>query len=259
MKKNYFISLLILTVLLTVSCKHKNSFFLEGTIEGGAGKSLYIEEITPEGALFIDSIAIGNNGHYKIRCNIPYPTFYNVCHDSMDYVVIRPSAGDKITLDGSFQTLSLDYKVSGSPETLLLWQLQCYSNDGQEKLSHIVAVNRENKKALHEGTISQTEYDKVRHQLDSLYIDARYEQLEYVSRFIQDNQGCLATLIALYKPFNNSSLIDPRNNFDYYELVLEGLETEFPDNPHTLHFKTTVEHLRHRYSNNAQPHLVTAK
>ena len=66
-------------------------------------------------------------------------------------------------------------------------------------------------------------------------------------RFIEENQGSLSTLIALYKPFNNRPLIDTRapENIDWYDLVLEGLQQSLPDNPHTLHFKNSVEHQRH--------------
>jgi hypothetical protein len=50
----------------------------------------------------------------------------------------------------------------------------------------------------------------------------------------------------LYKPFNNRMLIDTRNPqcINWYDMVLEGLEQRYPDNPHTLHFKNTTEHLR---------------
>lgn len=72
------------------------------------------------------------------------------------------------------------------------------------------------------------------------------EQQEYVCRFIEENKGSLSTLIALYKPFNNRLLIDTRNpqSIEWYDMVLEGLQERYPDNPHTLHFKNTTEHLR---------------
>ena len=65
---------------------------------------------------------------------------------------------------------------------------------------------------------------------------------------IQDNLGSLATLIALYKPFNNRPLINPEDSFEFYEAVLEGLEESMPDNPHTLNFKNQVERTRFQYA-----------
>ena len=69
-----------------------------------------------------------------------------------------------------------------------------------------------------------------------------------MANFIDDNLGSLATLIALYKPFNNRPLIDPSTDFDFYLDVLNGLEQTLPDNPHTLNFKNEVERLRLHYA-----------
>jgi hypothetical protein len=79
-----------------------------------------------------------------------------------------------------------------------------------------------------------------------LFRDAFLEQQSYVTEFITRNRGSLSTLIALYKPFNNHPLINSEDNFDYYEYVADGLEGMLPENPHTVHFRNTVEYLRHR-------------
>ena len=76
------------------------------------------------------------------------------------------------------------------------------------------------------------------------YLATFAEQQQYVVHFIEDNLGSLTTLIALYKPFNNRPLVDPSNSFEFYEAILEALQETKPDNPHTLHFKNTTEHLR---------------
>ena len=96
------------------------------------------------------------------------------------------------------------------------------------------------------GEIDKKTYDVKKKAMDSVYHAAFVEQQEYVCRFVEENAGSLATLIALYKPFNNRALIDPRDpaSIDYYDQVLDGLEELLPDNPHTLHFKNTTEHLR---------------
>ncbi len=82
----------------------------------------------------------------------------------------------------------------------------------------------------------------------SLYLDALADQQPYVVNFIADTLGSLATLIALYKPFNNRPLINPKDSFEFYEAVLEGLQEYLPDNPHTLSFKNQVESTRFQYA-----------
>ena len=226
MKKSLFLTLT--AVMLLASCGSKNDIVITGTLNGGAGKTIYIEEMTPESRLFIDSIKLDSKGHFKFRYAMPYKTFYNVHVSESDYIVLLPDMGEKIDIQGDYDSLSYTYHLNAGAESQLLWQLQDYTNA--------------------KGAITQADYDAARKQTDSLYLDAFADQQQYVVHFIQDNLGSLATLIALYKPFNNRPLINPEDSFEFYEAVLEGLEESMPDNPHTLNFKNQVERTRFQYA-----------
>ena len=225
MKKSLFLTLA--AVMLLASCGSKNDIVITGTLNGGAGKTIYIEEMTPESRLFIDSIKLDNKGHFKFRYAMPYKTFYNVHVSESDYIVLLPDMGEKIDIQGDYDSLSYTYHLNAGAESQLLWQLQDYTNNGSRTLLDIVSTDQHNQQLLAEGAITQADYDAARKQTDSLY---------------------LATLIALYKPFNNRPLINPEDSFEFYEAVLEGLEESMPDNPHTLNFKNQVERTRFQYA-----------
>lgn len=239
----------LMGVVLT-SCHH-DTFTVSGTLDGGAGHSIWLEELTPDGPLFIDSIAVDSKGHFKYSYKMPYRSLYNLHTEENNYIVLLPDYGEKIKVGGDFSNLSTTYTVSGSPESILLWQLQQYTNDGGRVLNELVDTTLYYQRLLDEGKIDiEKVYDK-KDETDSIYRITFSEQQSYVCRFIEDNQGSLSTLIALYKPFNNRLLIDTRdpNCIDWYDMVLEGLQERYPDNPHTIHFKNTVEHLRSAVSN----------
>ena len=225
----------VATLLLLASCGNKNDIKIEGTLQGGAGKVIYIEEMTPDTRLFLDSITLDSKGHFKFRYAMPYKTFYNIHTSEADYVVVLPDMGETITLEGCYDSLSTTYRIKGGTDSQLLWQLQDYSNNGSRALQEIVAADQHNQQLLGKVT-------------DSLYLDAFADQQHYVVNFIEDNLGSLATLIALYKPFNNRPLINPKDSFEFYEAVLEGLQEYLPDNPHTLSFKNQVESTRFQYA-----------
>ena len=246
MKKNLFLTLT--AVMLLASCGSKNDIVITGTLNGGAGKTIYIEEMTPESRLFIDSIKLDSKGHFKFRYAMPYKTFYNVHVSESDYIVLLPDMGEKIDIQGDYDSLSYTYHLKAGAESQLLWQLQDYTNNGSRTLLDIVSTDQHNQQLLAEGTITQADYDAARKQTDSLYLDAFADQQQYVVHFIQDNLGSLATLIALYKPFNNRPLINPEDSFEFYEAVLEGLEESMPDNPHTKKKKNQVERTRFQYA-----------
>ena len=236
---------LLLFALIFTGCKH-DTFTISGTLEGGAGHTLWLEEIAPDGPMFIDSIPMDSKGHFKYTYKMPYRSLYNLHTTADNYIVTLPDYGEKLKVTGKYENLSLTYDITGSPESSLLWQLQQYTNDGARVLTDLVDTTKLYAQMLFDGEITQQQVLDKKDETDSIYRITRAEQVDYICRFLQENQGSLSTLIALYKPFNNRLLIDTRdpNSIDWYDLVLEGLQERYPDNPHTLHFKNTTEHLR---------------
>lgn len=232
----------ILLAVLTLGACHKDAFTISGTLDNGANRTLYVEELTPDGPMFIDSVKTDSKGNFTFTYTAPYESFYNLHVNEYDYVVLIPQKGEHIKIKGSYDHFSMSYEVSGSPESSLLWQLQDYSNHGVERLQEIIAINEQNK-----STLGEAEYEQAKLVTDSMYLDAYKEQQEYIIRFLTDNRGSLATIIALYKPFNNHPIIDPQHSMDWYQQVLEGLEEAKTENPHTIHFRNTVSYLMHQY------------
>ena len=238
----------MLIVLCFVSCGHKNDVTIEGTLAGGAGKTIYFEEMTPDSRVFLDSVTLDKKGYFKYKHEIKYKTFINVHVNENDYIVLVPDFGETIQVEGSYDSLSTTYHLQGGHESQLLWQLQDFSNQGQNTLKEICATDQKNKALLADGDMTQAEFDKEHSQTDSIFLATYQAQQKYVVNFIQENAGSLVTLIALYKPFNNMPLVNPRDSFEVYDIVLEGLENDMPDNPHTINFKNSVEQLRIQYA-----------
>mgnify|MGYP002624107379 CR=1 FL=1 len=232
-------------MLLVAGCTH-NTFTISGTLDGGAGHTLWLEEITPSGPLFIDSIRLDDKGRFKYSYKMPYRSLYNLHATADNYIVTLPDYGERLRVEGRWDNLSVSYNITGSPESALLWQLQQYTNDGAEVLNALVDTTQYYAQRYFDKEITEQQMLDKKDETDSIYRLTFEEQQDYVCRFLEENKGSLATLIALYKPFNNRLLIDTRdsNSIDWYDLVLEGLQERYPDNPHTLHFKNTTEHLR---------------
>ena len=245
MRRIGLIGLIGLIGISLASCQH-DSFTISGTLDGGAGHTLWLEEIAPDGPMFIDSIPVDSKGHFKYTYKMPYRSLYNLHTTADNYIGTLPDYGEHLKVSGRYDNLSVSYDITGSPESSLLWQLQQYTNDGAIVLRALIDTTQYYQQLLAEGKVDiEVVYDK-KDMTDSIYRLTAEEQQDYICRFIEENQGSLSTLIALYKPFNNRLLIDTRdpNSIDWYDMVLEGLQERYPDNPHTLHFKNTTEHLR---------------
>lgn len=246
MKRKRLIGLVGLAGLLCLAGCHRDTFTISGTLDGGAGQTLWLEEIAPDGPLFIDSIPVNARGHFSYTYKMPYRSLYNLHTTEDNYIVTLPDYGEHLRINGRYDNLSVSYTVEGSPESALLWQLQQYTNDGAEVLNALVDTTALYAQLLFDGKITQQQVLDKKDETDSIYRLTFEEQQDFICRFLDENKGSLSTLIALYKPFNNRLLIDTRdpNSIDWYDLVLEGLQERYPDNPHTLHFKLTTEHLR---------------
>ena len=243
--KQVSFTLLTLLVLLSITgCKH-DTFTVCGTLENGAGKTLWLEELAPEGPLFIDSIAVDSKGNFSYKYKMPYRSLYNLHTTDNNFAVLLPDYGEKVKIGGDWNNLSLTYTVDGSPESQLLWQLQQLTNDGAAVITDLIDTARHYDMLLQQGAVNESTVAAKRHITDSIYRAERDLQHEYVCGFIVENSGSLATMIALYKSFNTLPIIHPNDTASlyYYDLVLEGLQQRYPDNPHTLRFQTTVDRM----------------
>ena len=236
----------VLALALTMASCHKDTFTISGTIDGGAGKTVWLEEIAPDGPLFIDSIRLDDRGRFKYTYRMPYRSMYNLHTTDDNFIVTLPDYGEHLKVDGKWENLSMTYTIGGSAESELLWELQQVSNDGASILQQLVDTSDHYAVLYARGMVDdQTVYEKHQ-ETDSIYHETFTQLQDYMCTFIEQNQGSLSTLIALYKPFNNRPLIDARDPscIDWYDMVLDGLTQRYPDNPHTIHFRTTTERLR---------------
>ncbi len=245
-KTTIYIAILLATMVS--SCK-KDSFTVSGTIQNGANKTLYIEEMSPKERIFLDSIRLDAQGHFEYTYKAPYESFYNIHDSENDYIMLIPQNGENIELTANYGALAPTYTVRGSEHSIEIWKLITYCDEGNETLIDIVAQDNANRKQYagdNEG------YKTAKQHTDSLYWSLYKTQSEYVKNFINENYGSLSTLIALYKPLGaNHALIDLQrdvNELKYYDIVLKGLEEKIPDNPHTIHFKQTVDEMHTRLS-----------
>ena len=183
---------------------------------------------------------------------MPYKSFYNVVVSQEDFIMLLPDYREKIKLTGDYNNLSRTYQLVGSPESQLLWQLNDYSIMGVDRLDSI--------KRVYDVLVQNPDVNFVKKEkelLDSIYLNAYYEQQDFVVNFVQENSGSLSTLIALYKTFNTIPLINPEQGFDYYEVVNDGLKNSLPENPHTLNFGNTMQKMRFKYGSTSDEATIT--
>lgn len=236
---------ILFLALLATACKDEKGgamqFTLEGTLNGAAGKTLYIEEMTPDnGALFLDSLVCDQKGHFSYKGTMNYQTFYNLHTSQYEYIVLLPDDKEHIVISGDFVQMSEHYQVSGSKGSQQMWEIQNHINNANHVIADIAQRDQYNK-----ANLNAADYERAHQETDSIFIAER--QLIYVTfyNFIEDHRGSLSTLYAIDAPFNHTGRVfyaEP--DFEVFEMVLSGLLDSVADNPHTQYYKTRVERAR---------------
>lgn len=227
-----------------VGCK-QDTFRISGTLEGGSGQTLWLEELAPDGPMFIDSIRMDEKGSFEYRYKMPYQSMYTLHKSDNDFIVTLPNYGEQIEVSGNWANLSATYEVEGSEGSSLLWELQQLTNSGSAVLQQLIDTATHYSDLLAAGMVDEATVKVKKEETDSIFRATFADQREQVYLFIEAHPGSLASLIALYKSFNNRPLVDPRTPgaMRYFEMVLEGLQKEAPDNPHTIRYATSVDRM----------------
>ena len=240
------LTVLATVILLLASCggdkqKKELSFTIQGTLVNAENKMLYIEEMTPDnGPRFLDSIKCDKEGKFKYKGSMDYQTFFNLHCGEYNYIVILPSDGEVIRVAGDANMLDKSYRIEGSPESQLMWQIQNYINDANSVIADLAQQDN-----LNRETLNENDYAIAHQKTDSLFLAERSTTYMMFYNFIEDHLGSLTTLYAIDAPFNHTNRVFyPQIDLPVFSMVLDGLLEKEPNNPHTQFYQAYVERLR---------------
>lgn len=227
--------ILVLISFCFAGCKKLSSdeFRISGTIVNGENKYVYINEMTPEGFLPIDTVGIDEKGNFKIKMRYKDAKILILQTNDNNYITLIPKGGEDIKIHGYFNSLSASYKVENSPESQLLHTLN------QEYIK-TNAVLSEMGQTLHDNKFADN-LDEIKKDILNQYNLLEISQREFTKKFLQQNKGSLACIIALYRKFDNHFLFSLKSDLDIYEGVYQELNKKFPNNQHTLGLKVLID------------------
>ncbi len=228
--KTTLFSTAIMFVALLSSCQ-SNKIKIEGRFITGVSNIAYLEDISSEGGVIIDSVALNPDGEFKfeIKTQDKHHKLYNVVFD-WSTIPIFAAAGDKVTLN-SVGNVAGNYTVEGSEESELVRIFY---------QSYIRGIARLDAIAVEYGqeSISEERRIELARNYSTEYNHIKREQLE----FIIQNKGALAAVYALHQRLpNDSYLFTGRNDVIYYRTVAEALEERYAESPYRKSLLAQIE------------------
>ena len=201
--------------VFTTSCNNKK-FQVKGNIEGAKDSMLYLENLSLDGPVAVDSAKLDEQGSFSFSVDAPTaPEFYrlriagqiiNVCADSTEIVTIK----------AQWPGMATNYQVEGSEECATIRELALKQIDLQTK---VIAI--QNNYNLN----SQVASDSIMALIDAYKKDVK---LNYIFKAPMR----ASSYFALFQAIGNTLLFNPQVSEDdikVFAAVATSWDTYHPD------------------------------
>ncbi len=137
MKKTIFNLFAVIAVVLAAftlgSCGNKK-FRIDGKIGGADGSMLYLENLSLDGPVAIDSVKLGSEGTFEFTGDAPEaPEFYRLRIEG-DIVNISIDSTETVSIKASMPGMASNYEVEGSENCSVIRELALKQMDLQRRI-----------------------------------------------------------------------------------------------------------------------------
>jgi len=218
--KKYF--LILLTAVIASCGTNSNKFTVEGTLEQADQDTLYLAHLGLQTITNVDSVIVGANGEFSLSHEIEAPDFYLLRTNPQNYVTLIAAPGETIKIRANMKALGETYVVDGSDDSELLSKMRHRLNKNVKKLDSLGNVFRK--------SVDSPGFDGIRTRLNEQSQEIFKDQRSFTMKFIDDNEGSLATMMALYQQIApRRYVLNPEVDFAYFQKVDSALMANYPE------------------------------
>lgn len=232
--------LYILPFLLLFSCGKSEKFRINGELENGKDKIIYLEKLEVGGPVTADSARIRSGNRFSFSGKISEPAFYRLRLDSNNFITLLTEPGERMTIEASASNLAGTYHVSGSGGSELLKKL----NDRLVRTKRQIDALITEFLAMEEGPGFEAEEIRINQELEKIIGDHR----KFSIAFILDNIESLAAITALYQQIDDENyVLNETRDIQYLKIVAESLKKKYPSSPHVRALAADAENQERQY------------
>ncbi len=219
--------LFALTLLVCASCSN-SKFKVEGTIDGGANSMLYLEQLSQNDIVTLDSVKISPNGDFSFTSVAPeYPDLYRLRLGG-EALIFAIDSIETITISGNSDNFATQFTVTNSPATEHIRQL------------------RASARALQSPSDTLTEVE---------ILEAINNHRHLAKEIVLTNTHSLAAYYAVYQTIGGYYLLSPekKDELPFWNATATAFDLRYPEYYRSKQLKeTTLLAMAHqRKSNNS--------
>lgn len=230
MKKYLFLALAGLCSCQAASVR------IDGRFAGVEREKIYLERVTPQTNVTVDSVATDAKGNFRfcLRLDDGQAALYNLRYEDQ-FIPLMLSQGQRVKVK-SLLNISRNYTVEGSEESALIRELNTILRDGALRLDSL--SNQFTEKCV---------TPQRRREIGRRYADEYYRIKREQLNFIVSNSTRLAAIYALYQRLpNDRVLFFGDSDIIYMRLVADSVSRYYPDSPYLAALKKEIAGIESR-------------
>ena len=118
-----YFSIIISLSAFMISCGGSGSFTVTGNMDGWANDSIVVQELLNNSLHPIKTLNLDKKGHFEFSDTASNPRFLFLQTSDNKYISLLTINGQNITISANKDNFEDSYKVSGSEESQLVWEL----------------------------------------------------------------------------------------------------------------------------------------
>lgn len=197
----------------------ETGFNISGNFTGAAGgEKLYLEELSPTGKVLLDSAEVDEKGNFVFNCPKPSAGFYRIKINEANFAMLVLDSVSAITVTADIKDLGNTYKVEGSKDTKVFFELNDLGKTIQVQSD---SLQRAFQAAMGVIKMDSAKVDSLNKIFEPIYMGMIEAHQKRVSEVVNANSGSLAALAGIQQ-------LDPDKYLDLYKKVLADLSARLP-------------------------------
>jgi peroxiredoxin len=223
-------------LFFVTGCGQQAGFTIKGTLAGSVKDTLSLEEMTEKSMEVRSTLVTDAAGSFTYSDTAANPRLLFLRTKQNEYITLMVMKGEKITVNAEKGKISSTVKISGSPQSELLLELNREASGASVRLDSLGRQYQEMKGKGNDpqaDTWAQGEFEKMVEQ-----------QRGFIRTFIGKHAAEPASLLALSHQVGRQSVLSGSNDFDMFEKVDVQLFKKYPKSALVLNLHKYVEAMR---------------
>ena len=210
-------------LLLAVACGKKTNYTITGKLEGGSGKTIYLNRLLTTSQIPADSAKLDKSGEFKLKGKVAAPTFFLLKISDTNFGTLSLDSAENVTISGSYSHFSSDYDVTGSDNSSKVRELTFRFSSVKSKLDSLSQLYKKNQNIPGYAA----DLDRLNKEYTKLVTD----YTSYLNDFVKRNPFSMASVYALYQKWDEGNYVS--NDFQTMKTAASALFSVYPKNDQT--------------------------